>query len=178
MFVVKVGGSLFDHPALGPGLRDFVEGLHGDVLLVAGGGGVADAVRKLDRVHGLGEERAHRLALRSLAVTGAFLTALRFASRLNVLDCERFALDDPALPHTWDVTTDSIAARAAAVFGASRLILLKSVDIPTGTPWDVAAANGWVDAHFPSLVSGAAFAVEVVNFRKRLDDSRATPGAG
>jgi aspartokinase-like uncharacterized kinase len=169
VIVVKVGGSLFDHPALGPGLRDFVGALDGDVLLVAGGGGVADAVRHLDRVHGLGEERAHRLALRSLAVTAELLKALRFASRLNVLDCERFALDDPTLPHTWGVTTDSIAARAAAVYGASRLVLLKSLDIPAGTPWDVAAANGWVDAHFPRAVTGAAFAVEVVNFRARLD---------
>ena len=96
MIVVKVGGSLFDHPALGPGLRDFVAALGNEVLLVGGGGDAADAVRKLDRVHGLGEERAHRLALRSLGVTAALLES--FAARATVLDCERFALDDPALP--------------------------------------------------------------------------------
>ena len=171
MIVVKVGGSLFDHPGLGPGLRAFVAELAPPVLLVAGGGDFADAVRTLDRVHALGEERAHRLALRSLAVTGALLEALalRCASRPHVLDCHQFARDDDALPHTWAVTTDSIAARAAVVYGAARLILLKSIDIPSGMSWDAAAASGWVDAHFPNVVAGAAFAVEAVNFRRWLD---------
>jgi hypothetical protein len=73
------------------------------------------------------------------------------------------------LPHSWDVTSDSIAARAALVYGAERLVLLKSVDVPPGTPWDEAAARGWVDAHFSHVVSGAPFAVEVVNFRRVLD---------
>ena len=70
MTVVKVGGSLFDHPKLGAGLRAYLESLApAEVLLVPGGGGVADAVRELDRVHALGGEAAHWLALRSLGVT-------------------------------------------------------------------------------------------------------------
>src|SRR5689334_11330827 len=77
MIVVKVGGSLFDHPALGPGLRDFLQTLAPrEVLLVPGGGPVADAVRKLDRTHELGEEAAHWLALRSLGVTAELLRSL------------------------------------------------------------------------------------------------------
>ncbi|AMV29046.1 hypothetical protein VT84_31920 [Gemmata sp. SH-PL17] len=74
MIVVKVGGSLFDSPALGPALRTFIESLKpADVLLVPGGGPVADAVRELDRTHKLGEEAAHWLALQALSVTKAFL---------------------------------------------------------------------------------------------------------
>ncbi len=92
--------------------------------------------------------------------------------KTRVLDCYAFALeDDPRegkLPHTWSVTTDSIAARAAVVFRAAKLILLKSVDVPPGTPWEVAAANGWVDAHFPHIAQSLACPVEVVNFRLRL----------
>ena len=77
MIVVKVGGSLFDHAGLGPALREFVAGLApADVLLVPGGGPVADAVRELDRVHGLGEEASHWLALRSLDVTAELLLSL------------------------------------------------------------------------------------------------------
>src|SRR5439155_8942930 len=77
MIVVKVGGSLFDHPALGPGLREFVESLAPkEVLLVPGGGPVADAVRELDRVHGLGEEASHWLALRGLSVTAGMMESL------------------------------------------------------------------------------------------------------
>ncbi|HEY1188734.1 MAG TPA: hypothetical protein VGE74_13855, partial [Gemmata sp.] len=60
MIVVKVGGSLYDSPALGPALRAFVASLApAEVLLVPGGGAAADAVRALDRTHALGEEAAH-----------------------------------------------------------------------------------------------------------------------
>jgi aspartokinase-like uncharacterized kinase len=188
MIVVKVGGSLFDHPALGPGLRTFLAALApADVLLVPGGGIVADAVRELDRVHALGEEAAHWLALRSLDVTAALLermvgappTALAGGIR-RVLNPFTFAREDEsrpgALPHSWSVTTDSIAARAAVVFRPERLVLLKSVAVPPGTPWAVAAANGWVDAHFPQIAAELPCPVEVVNFRDTLgakSDTRA-----
>jgi 5-(aminomethyl)-3-furanmethanol phosphate kinase len=172
---VKVGGSLFDHPKLGPGLREYLEALGADMLLVPGGGPVADAVRALDRTHALGEEAAHWLALRSLGVTAHLLQTLTlaFGSRLTVLDCFKFAQEDEKrqdkLPHTWSVTTDSIAARAAVVFRAQRLVLLKSVDIPPRTSWEAAAANGWVDAHFPRIAQALNCPVDVVNFRRKLD---------
>jgi aspartokinase-like uncharacterized kinase len=179
VIVVKVGGSLYDHPHLGPGLRAYLDALGSPVLLVPGGGAVADAVRQLDRTHRLGDEDAHWLALRALDVCAEFLTravgALVCASRLTVLDPYRFAADDETrpdhLPHSWDVTSDSIAARAAVVYHAERLILLKSVDVPPGTPWAEAAERGWVDPHFPNLIADAPFRTEALNFRRRLDDS-------
>jgi aspartokinase-like uncharacterized kinase len=172
---VKVGGSLFDHPRLGPGLRSYLDSLApSEVLLVPGGGDVVEAVRKLDLVHGLGEEVSHGLAAWALGVTAEFLTHTAARDpRVTVLDCYRFVVEDESrpgkLPHSWDVTSDSIAARAALVYGAGRLVLLKSVDVPPGTPWDEVAARGWVDPHFPNVVAGAAFAAEVVNFRRVLD---------
>jgi aspartokinase-like uncharacterized kinase len=96
---------------------------------------------------------------------------------VRVLDCFGFAREDEsrpgALPHSWNVTSDSIAARAAVVYGAERLVLLKSVDVPQGTPWAEAAKRGAVDAHFPQVVAKARFPIEVVNFRKVLDSLRA-----
>jgi 5-(aminomethyl)-3-furanmethanol phosphate kinase len=67
------------------------------------------------------------------------------------------------------VTSDSIAARAAVVYEAERLVLLKSVDVPAGTTWEVAAERGWVDRHFPQVVAELACPVEVVNFRRVLE---------
>ena len=76
MIVVKVGGSLFDHPRLGEGLRAYLNSLHpSEVLLVPGGGRLVDAVRELDRVHGLGEETSHWLAVRAMDVMGEVLGA-------------------------------------------------------------------------------------------------------
>jgi len=216
VIVVKVGGSLFDHPRLGPGLRAYLDSLApSEVLLVPGGGRMADAVRELDRIHGLGEELSHWVAVRAMDVMGEVLRAscrvgrasLRarptFAlsdaagsamvgledsthptksddgpdrldcSRVTFLNCLAFLKTDDsrpgALPHSWAVTSDSIAARAAIVFGAERLVLLKSVDVPAGTSWEEAAARGWVDPHFSRVVAGAAFASELVNIRRELD---------
>ena len=45
MIVVKVGGSLFDHPRLASGLRAYLHSLAPqEVLLVPGGGPFAEAV--------------------------------------------------------------------------------------------------------------------------------------
>jgi aspartokinase-like uncharacterized kinase len=189
---VKVGGSLYDHPRLGPGLRAFVGSLApSPVLLVPGGGAFAEVVRKLDAVHGLGEEAAHWLALRSMAVGGEFLRRITNPSPNPLPEAERgpsppslagkgdgglghvHVLDSfefEPLPHSWSVTSDSIAARAAVVSGAERLILLKSVDIPAGMAWDEAVGKGWVDPHFPRVVAEARFPIEAINFRRRLDD--------
>src|SRR5262245_62868008 len=111
--VVKVGGSLFDLPDLGPRLRRWLGQLPaGEVLLVPGGGATADVVRAFDRVHHLGEEAAHWLALRAMSVNAALLESL--APGVPVLDALAFARDDEGrpgrLPHCWAVTSDSVAA--------------------------------------------------------------------
>jgi aspartokinase-like uncharacterized kinase len=184
VIVVKVGGSLFDHPRLGPGLRAYLESLApNEVLIIPGGGDLAETVRKLDRLHGLGEEASHWLALQTMAVTRAFLARLidlpAFGRRVRIADAFAFAQDDEgnsgALPHSWDATSDSIAARMAVVFGAERLTLLKSIDIPPGTPWPNAAERGWVDPYFPQIIACTAIPVESVNFCRYLDSFRDVP---
>lgn len=147
MIVVKVGGSLYSRPRLGPDLRAFLDTLPEPLLLVPGGGSFADAVRAFDRLHHLGEEACHWLALDAMNLGGAFLRSLGIAAPM--LDAAAFCREHDELPHSWDATSDSVAALAARVFGASRLVLVKSVAIPPGTAWAEAAARGWVDACFP-----------------------------
>lgn len=187
MIVAKVGGSLYDDPRLGDGLRAWLAEQTAPVMLVPGGGPLADTVREMDRVHGLGEEAAHWLAIRSLSVAGQFLELLlgRPQSRhpIRVVDCHDFFRRQDVIPHTWDVTSDSLAAAVASRTAARKLVLLKSVDIPP-MPWAIAAANGWVDPHFPTAVAGATFDVVSVNFRRWMDDrlgprqSVGAPGRG
>ena len=59
---------------------------------------------------------------------------------------------DP-LAASWDVTSDSIAARIAVLLGARRLILLKSVGLSADIDRDEAARLGLVDAMFPQIAS-------------------------
>jgi aspartokinase-like uncharacterized kinase len=155
--VVKVGGSLYDWPELGPRLRAWLDALlPAKALLVPGGGPTADVIRNLDRRHALGEEAAHWLALRALALNASFLQTLLPGA--TVVDAYEFASRDEgrpgALPHTWDVTSDSVAARVAAVNGIWRLVLLKSTDFPKGIDAAEAGRRGLVDAHFARAQSG------------------------
>ena len=180
--VVKVSGSLYDLPDLGARLRCWLAAQAArSVLLVPGGGALADAVRELDATHGLGEEAAHWLALRALTVAAQFLADLLPSSvivshpdewrhdTVAVLDAHAFAVADEgragALPHGWAVTSDSVAARVAKVAQVRRLVLLKSVTIPKIVDWHEAAMRGWVDEFFAAAVIDE-LQVQTVNLRK------------
>ena len=158
--VVKVGGSLYDLPDLRERLRGLFATLDGNVLLVPGGGATADVIRAFDRVHRLGEEASHWLAIHALSINGRFLQALLPEARLLptlpdtaktlayasgsevfVVDAYPFFEADERktghLPHRWQVTSDSLAVRTGILLGACELILLKSID------W---AGNDWKGA--------------------------------
>lgn len=176
MIVVKVGGSLYSHPKLGHGLQAWLQSLNEPVLLVPGGGPFADAVRQLNRIHGLAETASHWLAIRAMDQAGEFLKSLGIDS--PILDTYDFCRTNTALPESWHVTSDSIAALTAKVYCASRLVLLKSIDIPADIPWTEAAARGWVDAHFPYVVPETAYEIQSVNFRLILGNEKSPAGSG
>lgn len=186
MLVIKVGGSLFDLPNLAGRLRAFLH-RRGDPdwLLVPGGGPTADAVRLLDRWQAPGEDEAHWLALRACALNAHFLRILIPEAALvtrpdrhtgpGVLDPFAFLHADQGnpdcLPHRWEVTSDSVAARAAQVAAGPppsrpiHLVLLKSVTLPARTSWRQAAADGIIDSHLPAVLSASDLPAEVINFR-------------
>lgn len=172
LVVVKIGGSLFDHPALGPGLRRWIaEQPPARYLFVPGGGALADVIRNYHRVHGVDEETCHLLAIETMAINGRVIESL--VPGAETVDVVRFCMEDKsrpnALTHDWRVTSDSIAARVAEVEKASRLILLKSTDVPEGTDWPEAARRGFVDAMLPEIVQRSETVVNWVNFRALLD---------
>jgi aspartokinase-like uncharacterized kinase len=187
--VVKVGGSLHDLPDLGRHLRTWLDSLATHfVLLVPGGGPAADAVRQVDALDQLGEERCHWLALRALSLMARILAArLRGgvvidnlddreaawqAGQTPILDMHAFAVADENrsdhLPHLWTVTSDSLALRAAIVAGISELVLLKSCDMAADCNWHEAARRGFVDMAFPDLLARAnpKLRVKMLNFRR------------
>ena len=184
--VVKVGGSLFDIPRLGQHLHHWLAGFDQvQPLLVPGGGATADVIRDWDHRHRLGEEASHWLALRALALNAHVLAGLvpggvvvedwrtchsgECQGRVPILDCYQFARADEGrpgcLPHSWQVTSDSVAARVTLVAEAAGLMLLKSVDIPFETSWEEAGHRGWVDRYFARVVP-PDFAVVAINFRR------------
>ena len=175
--VVKLGGSLLRqadwHQRLAVWLAGRPTGrCH---VMIVGGGAAADAVREADRLDNLGDEQSHWLAIEAMQ---ANLTpaAARFPQSpicrclrqirqvrqpaelvwfdpLPLLRRERPWRGLPPLPRSWDVTSDSIAARVACRLGRAELVLLKS-DLPPAAGslvnW---AACGYVDAYFPQAAA-------------------------
>ncbi len=165
--LVKIGGSLLGLPDLGARLSGLAEHLPADrVLFFPGGGPTADLVREWHMIFHLDEEAAHQLAVHSLRLNAELLTRLMptvplcdgcTTSRIVALDpvpllaqYDREFPDD-APPHTWDVTSDSLAAWIGIRWPVDELLLLKSVRCPAGQPVTAAAQTGLVDPYFPGL---------------------------
>ena len=175
--IVKVGGSLLDWPPL-PGALQTWLGAQPPAcnILLAGGGDLADAIRRADAKFAIGEETAHWLCIDLLGVSARLLAAIcgkveviakfgqlhgriESAPRTLVFDpCDFLYQEEPglpgcALPHNWSVTTDAIAARLAEVLAAEELVLLKSQDPPNDDLVELARL-GYVDGHFPLAAAG------------------------
>ena len=146
--VIKIGGGLISIPGaldrVCAAVADAARGRR--VLVVPGGGPLADAVRELDRSVGLSPDASHCMAVLAMdqyayvlaeripgAVMvdepGAILEVLRLGS-IVVLAPSRWMRSADVLPHTWDVTSDSVAAFVAGAVDAVRLILIKPVAAP------------------------------------------------
>ena len=143
-----------------------------------GGARFADAVREADRRFGLAAATSHRMAILGMEQFGWLLSELipgaerradlapAGAGRTTVLLPAALPLD--ALPASWDVTSDSIAAWVADRVGAGRLVLVKEVDglfadwPPRGEPLArltvaelAALPPGGVDAYLPTVLEDA-----------------------
>ena len=143
--VLKVGGSL----SRGPGLENLCReisclGERYHLLIVPGGGRFADQVRDAYRQYNLSETTAHRMALLAMdqfgyllngLVSGSFLTtdllsACRAAEsgKIAILLPSALIMQTDPLPHSWQVTSDTISAWIAHQSHCRRLVLLKDVD--------------------------------------------------
>jgi len=146
--VLKVGGAVCRDPDTRRLALAAVRRLAAErrVLVVPGGGAAADEVRVAQRAQGFSEDIAHWMAIlamdqlgRSIAaeMEGAQLIHLRNevdpvhdAGKVPVLAPHTWMRASDPLPHSWDITSDSIAAFIAGALDASELILLKPVEGP------------------------------------------------
>jgi len=126
--VVKVGGSLF--PVAG-GVLAVLSGSRRPLLLIPGGGPFARLVRSMN----LPDEPAHWMAILAMDQFGWYLAAggipvtheVAIPRRMEILLPYRVLSERDPLPHSWDVTSDTIAAWVASELGID-LLILKSVD--------------------------------------------------
>ena len=162
--VIKIGGGL----AAVPGALDRVcralgaSGCDHRILVVPGGGLFADTVREFDRTVGLSADAAHWMAILAMdqyahvladRIPGATLIeepGALTSSGVAVLAPSRWMRSADVLPHSWEVTSDSIAAFVAGALDAARLLLIKpatdlsdpvdpyfTATLPVGLPYSV-----------------------------------------
>lgn len=197
--VIKLGGSLLDCPELVPRLRAWLAAQTPiSNLMLVGGGRLADAIREAFALHPLSEEAAHWLCIRLLGVTAELAANLLPEARLlnhpgeldarqetasvAILNPEPYLREEAALltqagwagidplPHSWDVTSDSIAARLARFSRAAELVLLKSRLPDPPRTLAQAAESGYVDRYFPRAADRLA-RIRCVNLRSdRFDE--------
>ena len=179
--VIKVGGSLLAYvEQLDAVLVSIAQmATSRRLLIVPGGGPFTDVVRDLDRRLGIPDAAAHWMAILGMdqhahllaarlpggAVVSGPADARRVldGGKIPVLAPSRWLMEADPLPHSWEVTSDSIAAWVAGQLGAPRLILIK----PPG-----AAGHALVDPFFsralPSRVTATAIPADDVQARPGL----------
>ncbi len=149
--VLKVGGSLIkEAPELvdrlieefgseNPKISDrgySSQRLSFPVLIVPGGGIFADAVRKTDESFSLSADAAHWMAILGMEQYACYLqdkscvlgidSIENLPQGVSVLFPYKLLRSKDPLPHTWDVTSDTIAAWVAKQTGA---LLIKATDV-------------------------------------------------
>ena len=141
--VVKVGGGLLGKAGA---LELVIEALTAfrrgrRLVVLPGGGPFAEAVRRMFKRVKIGEDAAHWMAVLGMdqyahalaaRLPGAALvdgdggiSAAVQAGRLPVLAPYRWLRAADPLPHSWEVTSDTIAAWLAGQLHARRVVLIK-----------------------------------------------------
>jgi 5-(aminomethyl)-3-furanmethanol phosphate kinase len=169
--VVKVGGGLTAIPGALERACTAIARLARTtpVIVLPGGGPLADAVRELQRRMAASDDAAHWMAILAmdqfahvlaerieqavLIEEPGGLAAVLDSGGIPVLAVYRWMRAADVLPHSWDVTSDSIAAFVAGAVDAQRLVLIKPVGgtasslvdpcfaavLPVGLPWTAVA---------------------------------------
>lgn len=171
--VIKIGGSLAD--CAGEIIQE-IQRSGISALIVPGGGESADIVRRLDP----DDDTAHWMAVLAMEQFGFYLSGFgvpltsdpEIKEGLHIFLPYRTLYESDPLPHSWDITSDTIAAWVAGIRG-SDLILVKSVDaVRSGgrfvseiTDSDNFRNSGDVDGYFVDYVLKNGITAYVTNGR-------------
>jgi 5-(aminomethyl)-3-furanmethanol phosphate kinase len=168
--VVKLGGSVIRSGELHAWL-DAISAAQLPIVVVPGGGALADEVRACQSQLGFGDQAAHRMALLAMDQLAWAVAGLRQGFTVGATEAElRDALasggiavwapyalisDRTAIEESWRLTSDSLALWLSARLGAGRCYLIKSIGRPKATRLSAAqlARDGVVDEAFPEMLS-------------------------
>lgn len=167
--MIKVGGSLCSPQQLPQLVAAIQELSHTfNVIVIPGGGPFANLVRDWDRRLQLSSSASHWMAIAAMDQYGLLLESQGMGVSVDdpstlSSPCDsariflpyRFLKDRDPLPHSWSITSDSVAAYLASVVKVEQLLLLKSGDGSLTSPCPVKSAveSGIVDDCFDRYLS-------------------------
>jgi aspartokinase-like uncharacterized kinase len=166
--VVKLGGSVVRSPEL-PSWLDVIAASPQPIIVVPGGGALADEVRACQSHLGFGDASAHRMALLAMDQLAWAVAGLRQGLEVGATEADlQAALDRGSvavwapyaliaertdIEESWRLTSDSLALWLASRVGASRCYLIKSIlRQRKRLGAEQLAREGIVDEAFPSVL--------------------------
>ncbi len=170
--MVKLGGAVIRSPEL-PAWLDAIVECGAPIVIVPGGGALADEVREAQTRLGFSDQTAHRMALQTMDQLASAVAAMREGLRVvetgdaleEALSANHVAVWAPYamvahrtdIAASWAVTSDSLALWLAAQIGASACYVVKAAPRPPhATSAAELARSGVVDEAFPAYLRDAA----------------------
>jgi len=145
--IFKIGGKILDNSknlinTIAQLTQLFEDNIIKRIILIPGGGMIANFVRKIYREFQLNNNLAHWIAIYSMDYNGLGLKQkfphLKLYKDYKELQKESnfislflpytYLKNNDELPHTWDVTSDSITLYLAIKFGLNKCFLIKDID--------------------------------------------------
>lgn len=182
MRVIKLGGSLFRTPELRQWLELLDKASHNEVVVVVPGGGpFADEVRHAQRLHNFSDSSAHHMALLAMAQFGLLIADLAPKSQLFYFheqnldslmpglhvwlpDRQLLARDD--IPHSWDISSDSLALWLSQQLDADELVMIKRSTV-VSSRIQALIQHGVLDKGFTSLYSRQPVNIRLFHFQQQ-----------
>ncbi|EHP87727.1 [5-(aminomethyl)furan-3-yl]methyl phosphate kinase [Methanotorris formicicus] len=183
--LIKIGGSLTYHAEK---LLNELKKIEKPIIIIPGGGEFANVVRKLYEKTNLNDRGAHKLATLCVDLMGMYFSEISCIETTdNLFDAKRIlekngkviflpsklVLSTDELPHSWDVTSDTIALYVAKFLNLKEIIVATDVDgvydkYPGGKLLNTISAKdirGFtsVDKHLPQLLIKYKMNCYVVN---------------
>lgn len=145
-WVIKIGGSLFPNEAI-----ELAKKLKGQkCLVIIGGGEFANLIRKYDGEIGFSQDITHETAIDSMDILAKLLNdklafteisytidqaeSIADSNKIPIMICSKILAENEPFKHSWDVTSDSIAAYIASLLNAKLLIATNVNGIYTKDP--------------------------------------------
>lgn len=188
MWIIKLGGSLLDYS----GLLDWLDALANTqqpVVIVIGGGPLAEAVRNAQKQWKFTDAVAHHMGLLAMEQNARFLASLD--SRIAPCDdwqVMQESLDNGKVPvwspvrmvmaaedivPDWRMTSDSLSAWLTDKLSGEGLLLVKSCSLVSGqlTAGQL-CKDEVVDQAFPAMAAQAGYPIRIMQRKNyhQLDD--------